>query len=117
MGTPFQSLMNCKGCISLYFYGVGYWEPRYVSHTRDKNNIRNFRKSKVENPPRYYVIYKCFRSYLKIPLKGNHILKFNTLIIDILCSLKSEIWRGDHLQKTLFLLFARFKAYPRMDIG
>ena len=53
MGTPFQSLMNCKGCISLYFYGVGYWDPRYGSHTRDKNSIRNFRKSKVENPARY----------------------------------------------------------------
>ena len=63
----------------------------------------------MENPARYYVIHKCFRSYLKIPLKGNHILKFNTLIIDISCSLKSEIWRV-HLQKTLFWLFARFKA-------
>ena len=87
MVIPFQSLMNCKGCISLYFYGVGYWDPRYGSHTRDKNSIRNFRKSKVENPARYYVIHKC----LKIPLKGNHILKFNTLIIDISCFLKSEI--------------------------
>ena len=91
MGIPFQSLMNCKGCISLYFYGVGYWDPRYGSHTRDKNSSRNFRKSKVENPARYYVIPKCFRSYLKIPLKGNHILKFNTLIIDISCFLKCEI--------------------------
>ena len=53
----------------------------------------------MENPARYYVIHKCFRSYLKIPLKGDHILKFNTLIIDILCFLK-----------TLFWLFARFKA-------
>ena len=92
MGIPFQSLMNCKGCISLYFYGVGYWDPRYGSHTRDKNSIRNFRKSKVENPARYYVIHKCFHSYLKMPLKGNHILKFNTLIIDISCFLKSEIF-------------------------
>ena len=101
MGIPFQSLMNCKGCNSLYFYGVGYWDPRYGSHTRDKNSSRNFRKSKVENPARYYVRPKCFRSYLKIPLKGNHILKFNTLIIDISCFLKSEIF---------FWLFERFKA-------
>ena len=46
MGTPFQSLMNCNGCISLYFYDVGYWDPRYGSPPRDKNSIRHFRKSK-----------------------------------------------------------------------
>ena len=53
----------------------------------------------MENPARYYMIHKCCRTYLKIPLKGNHILKFNTLIIDISCSSKSEISRGVHLQK------------------
>ena len=79
MGAVFQSLMNCKGCISLYFYDVGYCDPRYGSPTRDKNSIRHCRKSKG--------------SCLKIPLKGNHILKFYTLIIDISCSLKSEISR------------------------
>ena len=46
----------------------------------------------MENPARYYVIHKYCLSYLTIPLKGNPILKYNTLIIDISCSLKSEIW-------------------------
>ena len=102
--------MNSKGYISLYFYNMGYWDARYGSHTRDKNSIRNFWKSKAENPARCYVIHKCFRSYLKIPLKGNHILKFNILIIDISCSLNSEISR-----EFICWLFARFKAYPTMD--
>ena len=91
--------MNCQGCISLYVYDVGYWDPRYGPHTRDKNSIRNFRKSKVENPARYYVMHKCFRSYLKISLKGNRILKFITLIVDISCSLKSKISRKSICRK------------------
>ena len=43
--------------------------------------------------PLFAVVHYFFdRVYLKIPLKGNHIFKFNTLIIDISCFLKSEIW-------------------------
>ena len=72
-----QNLMNCKGCIFLYFT---VWDTGIsdVIHIRGiKFRIQNFRKSKVENQARYYVIHKCFRSYLKIQSKGNHILKFN----------------------------------------
>ena len=52
---------------------MGYWDASYGSHTRDKNSIE-FSEIESGNPARCYVIHKCFRSYLKIPLKGNHII-------------------------------------------
>ena len=36
------------------------------------------------------MIYKRRGSYFKIPSKGNHILKFNTLLIDLACAFGSE---------------------------